>query len=128
MWRNCPGVSNGSQKTDEITIAYLVEQLISQKQEYCRHIVKMYAPSRYHQHNAPAGLLAVEEDHMATLKELSEAEIAIIKARIIRGDKYSDIASDYRVNQGRISDPKFGRLYPKVAPAKLNKPEARKEH
>ena len=63
-----------------------------------------------------------------TLKELSEAEIAIIIARIIRGDKYSDITSDCLVNQGRISDLSFGCLYPSVAPAKLSKPEERKEH
>ena len=58
---------------------------------------------------------------MSTLKELSIAEIAIIKARIIRGDKHSDIASDYRLNQGRISDLKFGRIYRDVEPADLSK-------
>ena len=40
---------------------------------------------------------------MTTLKELSIAEIAIIEARILRGDKHSDITSDFRLNQGRIS-------------------------
>lgn len=63
-----------------------------------------------------------------TLMELSEAEIAIIKARIIRGDKYSNIDFDCLVSQGRISDLEFWRLYPSVAPVKLNKPEARKEY
>lgn len=53
------------------------------------------------------------------MKHLSKAEIAIIKARIARGDKYSEIASDYRVNQGRIADLKFGRIFADVKPADL---------
>jgi hypothetical protein len=53
------------------------------------------------------------------MKHLSKAEIAIIKARIRRGDKYVDIASDYRINQGRIADLKFGRIYEDVPPADL---------
>jgi hypothetical protein len=61
------------------------------------------------------------EAEMTTLKELSIAEIAIIKARILRGDKHSDIASDFRLNQGRISDLKFGRRYSNVEPADLSK-------
>jgi hypothetical protein len=58
---------------------------------------------------------------MATLRELSIAEIAVIKARILRGDKYADIASDFRLNQGRIADLKFGRVYRDVKPADLSK-------
>jgi hypothetical protein len=58
---------------------------------------------------------------MTTLKELSEAEIAVIKARIIRGDRYSDIASDYRINQGRLSDLKQGKIYGDIEPAKLER-------
>ncbi len=57
---------------------------------------------------------------MATPRNLSREEIAIIKARIIRGDKYQDIASDYRLNQGRITDLKYGRIYPKIPPADLS--------
>ena len=53
------------------------------------------------------------------MKHLSKAEIAIIKARILRGDKYVDIASDYRINQGRIADLKFGRIFEDVLPADL---------
>jgi len=53
------------------------------------------------------------------MRQLSTAEIAIIKARILRGDKYVDIASDYRINQGRIADLKFGRLHPDVSAANL---------
>jgi hypothetical protein len=58
---------------------------------------------------------------MTTLRELSIAEIAVIKARILRGDKYADIASDFRLNQGRIADLKFGRTYRDVEPADLSK-------
>jgi len=57
---------------------------------------------------------------MTTIKELSDEDIAIIKARIGHGEKYSDIASDYRLNQGRIADLKFGRVRPDVKPAKLS--------
>ncbi|MEO0682201.1 MAG: hypothetical protein AAF192_17485 [Pseudomonadota bacterium] len=53
------------------------------------------------------------------MKHLSDAEIAIVKARILRGDLYHEIASDYRVNQGRLSDLKHGRLRPDIAPARL---------
>jgi hypothetical protein len=56
---------------------------------------------------------------MTTIKDLSDADIAIIKGRILRGDKYSDIASDYRLNQGRIADLKFGRIRPDVVAAGL---------
>lgn len=58
---------------------------------------------------------------MTTLKELSCAEIAVIKARILRGDQYQEIASDYRINQGRIADLKFGRIYKEVPAADLSK-------
>ena len=54
---------------------------------------------------------------MTTLRELTTSQVAVIKARINRGDKYSEIASDYRLNQGRIADIKFGRAYPEVKPA-----------
>jgi hypothetical protein len=53
------------------------------------------------------------------MKHLSKAELAVIKARILRGDKYSEIAADYRINQGRISDLKFGRIYQEIVPADL---------
>lgn len=51
------------------------------------------------------------------MKHLSKAEIAVIKARILRGDKYAEIAADYRINQGRIADLKFGRIHRDVEPA-----------
>lgn len=56
---------------------------------------------------------------MATMKDLNTGDIAVIKARILRGDKYSEIASDYRINQGRIADLKFGRIFPEVQAADL---------
>lgn len=54
------------------------------------------------------------------MKHLSIAEIAVINARIVRGDKYVEIASDYRINQGRIADLKFGRIFSDVRPADLS--------
>lgn len=54
------------------------------------------------------------------MKHLSSAEIAIVKARILRGDRYVDIASDYRLNQGRLADLKFGRICADVEPAVLD--------
>jgi hypothetical protein len=56
---------------------------------------------------------------MTTVRDLSDEDIAIIKARIERGEKYADIASDYRLNQGRIADFKFGRIRPDIQPATL---------
>ncbi len=57
---------------------------------------------------------------MATPKDLSREDIAIVKARIIKGDKHQDIASDYRLNQGRITDIKYERTYPEIPPADLS--------
>lgn len=54
------------------------------------------------------------------MKHLSRAEAAVIKARIVRGDKYVEIASDYRINQGRIADLKFHRIFADVIPANLS--------
>ena len=53
------------------------------------------------------------------MKHLSLAEIAVVKARILRGDKYHEIASDYRINQGRLSDLKYERIFPDLVPATL---------
>jgi hypothetical protein len=53
------------------------------------------------------------------MKHLSFAEIGVIKGRIIRGDRYAEIAADYRINQGRIADLKFGRIFADVEPAEL---------
>ena len=56
------------------------------------------------------------------MKHLTLPEIAVIKARILRGDRYQDIAADYRVNQGRLSDLKYGRIFPEIPPADLSRP------
>jgi hypothetical protein len=53
------------------------------------------------------------------MKHLSKIEVAIIKARILRGDKYSEIAADFRINQGRLSDLKYGRIYNAISAADL---------
>jgi hypothetical protein len=53
------------------------------------------------------------------MKHLSKIEVAIIKARIFRGDKYSEIAADFRINQGRLSDLKYGRIYKAISAADL---------
>jgi hypothetical protein len=53
------------------------------------------------------------------MKHLSKAEIAVIKGRILRGDRYAEIASDYRINQGRITDLKYGRICRDIEPANL---------
>jgi hypothetical protein len=55
------------------------------------------------------------------MKHLSKAEIAAIKGRILRGDKYSEIAADYRINQGRLADLKYGRLHADVPAADLSR-------
>lgn len=62
------------------------------------------------------------------MKHLSKAKTAVIKARILRGDKYAEIASDYRINQGRIADLKFGRIRADVEPVDLGhrSPRSRK--
>jgi hypothetical protein len=57
---------------------------------------------------------------MTTTRDLTDKDIAIIKARALRGDKYSEIASDYRLNQGRVADIKFGRIRSEIQPADLS--------
>jgi hypothetical protein len=59
-------------------------------------------------------------DRNQEMKHLSKAEIAIVKARILRGDRYAEIASDYRLNQGRLADLKFGRIHADIEPADLS--------
>lgn len=56
------------------------------------------------------------------MKHLSKIEIAVIKARILRGDRHYEIAADYRIPQSRLTDLKRGRLHPGIAPADLGKP------
>lgn len=56
---------------------------------------------------------------MTTISELSDEQIATIKGRIARGEAYAEIAADYRINQGRIADLKFGRIRSDIKAAKL---------
>ena len=56
------------------------------------------------------------------MEHLSLAEIAIIKARIFRGDAYRIIASDFSINQVRLYDLKHGRIYRNICPAILTSP------
>lgn len=55
---------------------------------------------------------------MTKLSELTVDDIAVIKARLLRGDKYAEVAADFRLHQARLADLKFGRRYPEVKPAK----------
>ena len=60
---------------------------------------------------------------MTTAQDLSDQDIAIIRARALRGDKYAEIAADYRINQGRVADIKFGRIRPDISAAILTPSE-----
>lgn len=48
---------------------------------------------------------------MATAKHLTAQDIADIKARLRRGEYQHDIAADYGLNQGRISEIKTGKRH-----------------
>ena len=48
---------------------------------------------------------------------LSEAEAALIKGMLKRGDKQSDIAAWFRCNAGRVAEINKGRRHPKVKAA-----------
>lgn len=61
---------------------------------------------------------------MASVNGLSIADIAIIKARIKRGDYQHNIAADYSLNQGRICEIKRGHRFGYVLPATEIPPEA----
>ncbi len=47
---------------------------------------------------------------------LTAKDAAVVKARIKRGDRQSDIAADFRVNGGRISEINTGKKFPDVPP------------
>lgn len=53
------------------------------------------------------------------MHHLTPRDIAVIKARLLRGDHYHDVAADYRLSHWRLADLKFGRLWPEIAPATL---------
>lgn len=56
---------------------------------------------------------------MASITKLTLHEVGIIKARILRGDFQHRIASDYDLNQGRISEIAKGRRFSQVLPSFL---------
>jgi hypothetical protein len=51
---------------------------------------------------------------------LTAKDASIVKARLLRGDRQSDIAADFRVNGGRISEINTGKTFPAVLPAPAN--------
>ena len=51
---------------------------------------------------------------------LTANDAALVKARLMRGDRQSDIAADFRVNGGRISEINTGKKFPDVPPAPAN--------
>lgn len=56
---------------------------------------------------------------MASLSKLTLHDVAVIKARINRGDYQHRIAADYDLNQGRISEIAKGKRYIDVSPAAI---------
>ncbi len=56
---------------------------------------------------------------MASITNLTLADVATIKARILRGDFQHRIAADYDLNQGRISEIAKGRRFGQVPAAAL---------
>ena len=52
------------------------------------------------------------------VSELSESDVAKIKARLRRGELQHRIAADFDINPGRISEINTGKRWPDVAPAK----------
>jgi hypothetical protein len=52
-----------------------------------------------------------------TVKELTPETVAIIKRRLISGELQHEIAADYRINQGRISEINTGQRFAHVPPA-----------
>lgn len=54
---------------------------------------------------------------MAKVSKLTAEQVAVIKARIIRGDYQHRIAADFDLNQGRISEIANGKRFADVPPA-----------
>lgn len=53
---------------------------------------------------------------MAKITNLSAHDVATIKARIQQGDLLHDIAADYGLNQGRVSEINTGKRWPHIKP------------
>lgn len=54
---------------------------------------------------------------MASAKHLTAADIAVIKARLKRGEYQHHIAADFGLNQGRISEINTGKRGSTIPPA-----------
>ncbi|WP_146190607.1 hypothetical protein [Marinicauda salina] len=53
---------------------------------------------------------------MATVKDLTPKDLLAIKRRLKRGDLQHEIAADYRINQGRISEINTGKRSAEIKP------------
>ncbi|HAQ34491.1 MAG TPA: hypothetical protein DCQ53_03900 [Alphaproteobacteria bacterium] len=53
---------------------------------------------------------------MCSIHELSRKDIVRIKKRLKRGDHQHDIAADYNLNQGRISEINTGKRFKDISP------------
>lgn len=54
---------------------------------------------------------------MASVRDLSPETVAIIKARLRRGDLQHRIGADYDINSGRISEINTGKRFADIEPA-----------
>lgn len=54
---------------------------------------------------------------MASVTSLTPHDVAIIKARLVRGDLQHRIAASYDLNSGRISEINTGKRFPDIPPA-----------
>ncbi len=54
---------------------------------------------------------------MASIKDLSQNDVAAIKSRLLKGELQHRIAADYDLNQGRISEINTGLRAVEIIPA-----------
>ena len=59
---------------------------------------------------------------MASIKKLTPQDILVIKMRLKRGDHQHDIAADYGLNQGRISEINTGKRFAGIKPSPPSQP------
>lgn len=59
---------------------------------------------------------------MASVKKLSPDDIKRIKLRLRRGDYQHDIAADYGLNQGRVSEINTGKRFAAIKPDGAEQP------
>lgn len=53
---------------------------------------------------------------MSSIKKLNPKDVITIKKRLKRGDHQHDIAADYALNQGRISEINTGKRFADIKP------------